>query len=477
MASRLRPCRATSMVRAELTLICVSLFAVIAGCAPSDESRPGHPNLLLIVVDTLRADHLGAYGYPRETSPAIDALARAAIRFDRAYAAAPWTKPSVASMITGLYPAALGIDNVFSRLPQSALTLAEILRANGYRTAGVVSHVMLSNQWEMGFGQGYETYIESEARGHRHISTERVTDQAIAILDDFANGTDPFLLFVHYFDPHFDYLDHRDIGFAPVDSESLDGDESIIELRERIPTLSDSDFLFLRDRYDEEIRHTDAGVGRLLAALGRLDLESDTAVVFVSDHGEQFGEKGWIGHTPTLYEMVVRVPLIIRPPGRPVEPRVVDQPVSLVSLTPTVLEMLGLESSDRGFQARSFASWLRSGPGDEMEDVVIEIDFPLQDPRISPVRLLRRAIVGKRFKLIVDDAIGTLELYDLESDPDEQRDLASARPLLRERMLAALRSRIAASRAQAVATETVELSDSELEVLRELGYVEGARPD
>jgi arylsulfatase A-like enzyme len=473
------PRGATGRVRIALTLFCVALSVWIANCNPREEAPSKRPNLLLVIVDTLRADHLGSYGHARETSPAIDAFAKTAIRFDRAYAAAPWTKPSVASMITGRYPAVLGIDNIFSRLPQSAVTLAETLHASGYRTAGVVSHVMLSNKWEMGFGQGYETYIETEARGHRHISTTRVTDQAIALLEGFASGADPFLLFVHYFDPHFDYLDHADTGFASVRSDSLDGTESIIDLRERIDELSPADFAFLRDRYDEEIRHTDTGVGRLLAALARLDLERDTAVVFASDHGEQFGEKGWIGHTPTLYEMVVRVPLIIRPPGGVTGPHVVDQPVSLVSLMPTMLEMLGVESTDPGFQGRSFANWLlddgRAEADAPTEDVFIEIDFPLQDPRISPVRLLRRAMVGKRFKLIVDDAIESVELYDIESDPDERTDVANIYPGVRDRMLRELRARIASSRAQVAAAESIELSDAELEVLRKLGYVEAAQ--
>jgi len=475
------------------------LLVSMAACTPIDARRP-HPNLLFVVVDTLRADHLGAYGYARPTSPAIDAFAHTAVRFDRAYAAASWTKPSVASMITGRYPAALGIDNIFSRLPQSAVTLAEILKAAGYRTAGVVSHVMLSNQWQMGFGQGYDTYIESEARGHRHISTEHVTDQAIEILEDLAGGSDPFLLFVHYFDPHFDYLDHPETTFAAPRSESLVGDENIVELRERIPSLHEGDFQFLRDRYDEEIRHTDTGIGRLLRALGRLELESDTVVVFASDHGEQFGERGWIGHTPTLHEMVVHVPLIIRVPGAANPGRSVEQPVSLVALTPTLLALLDVEPVEPAFQARSFARLLtddaQSTPtiapgkegkqagepsepeaGPEAGDVFIEIDFPLQDPRISPVRLLRRALVGPRFKLIADDATGSLELYDLRDDPHETHNLATERPALRDRMLAELRKRIAASREQSVAPEAVDLSDRDLDVLRKLGYVEERRPD
>ena len=444
------------------------------GCAEPGPNATKPKNLLWIVVDTLRADHLGCYGYARPTSPSIDALAATGVRFERAYATASWTKPSVASMITGLHPAALGIDNIFSRLPASADTTAEILSRAGYRTAAVVSHVMLSDRWNMGYGQGYEVYAEDEARGHDTVSTGGVTDRAIAQLAALSRGNEPFLLFVHYFDPHFAYLGHDEVDFAGQTSERLDGRENIVALREKLDTLDAKDFAFLRDRYDEEIRHTDAGIGRLLDALRESGHEANTVVALTSDHGEELGEKGWVGHTRTLYEFVLRVPLIVRVPSDP-GGRVIATPVSLVSLTPSLLDLVGVPVASDSFHGRSFAAAVRDvRPLDRAQEVFAEIDFPLQDPRISPVRLQKRAVIGERYKLIVDDEAETVALYDLAADPEERRDISAGRPEVREQMLATLRERVEAAREGGPPAETVPLTREELEVLEKLGYVETA---
>ena len=440
------------------------LLALAGGCDP----QPRPQNAIFVVVDTLRADHLGCYGYARATSPHVDALAAEGVRFERAYATAPWTKPSVASMITGLHPSALGIETIFSKLPAEVDTLAEMLRDAGYRTAGAVSHLMLSNQIEMGFGQGYDVYLESEARGHDHVSTDGIAAQALRLLRELADDGRPFLLFVHFFDPHFDYLDVPEIEFAAPRGALLSGGESIIELRARIGELGEQDFGFLRDRYDEEIRRTDAGIGRVLAALRELSLEDETLVVLAGDHGEEFGERGWIGHTPSLHEEVIRVPLLLRAPG--LAPRVVGEPVSLVSLTPTILELLGIELAGRSLQGRSIAGLVRGEATRQPKPVFSEIRFPLQDARIWPRPLDARALVGRRFKLIADDAAGTLRLYDLQADPGERVDLAPERPELTAELLARLRDwQRSASRPGPRASD-VELSERDLELLRDLGY-------
>jgi arylsulfatase A-like enzyme len=333
---------------------------------------------------------------------------------------------------------------------------------------------MLSDRWNMGFGQGYAVYQEDEARGHDTVSTGGVTDRAIAELAALSRANEPFLLFVHYFDPHFEYRGHDDVDFAGEASERLDGQENIVALREKLDSLDAGDFAFLRDRYDEEIRHTDAGIGRLLEALRESGHDADTVVALTSDHGEELGEKGWIGHTRTLYEFVLRVPLIVRVPSDP-GGRVIDTPVSLVSLTPSLLDLVGVSFASDSFHGRSFAAAVQDGESvDRTQEVFAEIDFPLQDPRISPVRLRKRALIGERYKLILDDEAASVALYDLASDPEERRDLSAVRPELRERMLAALHAQAGAAREGGPPAEAVPLTREELEVLEKLGYVETA---
>jgi membrane-anchored protein YejM (alkaline phosphatase superfamily) len=242
----------------------LAVAALGAGCGAdrdgaAHETRP--PNVLVIVVDTLRADHLGCYGHGRPTSPSIDALAASGVRFDRAYSAAPWTMPAVASMLTGLPPAAHGVESLQHMLPRDAVTLAERLTERGYVTAAVVSHLLISSRFH--FDQGYAVFEEREAQGHDHVSTPGVTRTASTLLDLLARDERPFFLFVHYFDPHFNYRPHPEFGFAPPSVGSLDGTQGIDELRARLDELTPAEFGFLRDLYDEEIRLTDDGIGAL----------------------------------------------------------------------------------------------------------------------------------------------------------------------------------------------------------------------
>jgi arylsulfatase A-like enzyme len=428
--------------------------------------------VLLIVIDTLRWDHIGAYGYERDTAPAIDALAAQGVRFERAYATAPWTMPSVASMITGLYPSGHGVKTVKSGVPMSLHTLAEILGERGYQAAAVVSSRLLINKREKGFAQGYHIYEKRHARGHGHISTEGVTDDAIRILELFAAEGHWFLLFVNYFDPHFNYLPHRDVGFAPERVGRLDGRQGIEELREMVSGFSDEELRFLRDLYDEEIRHTDAGIGRLLTRLEELGLAEDTLVVLTADHGEEFRDHGWIGHTETLYEELMRVPLVIRMPGARRVPRVVEAPVSLVSLTPTILDLLGIDIAEFDFHGSSLAPWVLGRGDPEPDSPVVEVDFVLPGDPPSGKRTLKKGIVDERFKLIRDDESRRIELYDLDADPGERRNLAEERPELRDRLLRELDARLERAARAAVAVPERHLAEEEVKALRELGYID-----
>ena len=442
------------------------MLCTLAACS-ARPSRP--PNVLLILVDTLRQDHLGCYGWWRNTSPKIDALAAKSIRFDRAYSTAPWTLPSVASVLTGLYPSSHGAVQLRTALPSTALTLAEILRARGYATAGVVSHSILTARW--GFHQGYDTYLDTEARGHDYVSTPGVTTEAQSLVKQLAHRKRPFFLFVHYFDPHYEYKRHPEYGFAPPSAGRLRGNESIAKLREMRADLSQEEIQFIQDLYDEEIRFTDAGIGRLLATLKREGVYDDTLIVFVADHGEEFMAHGWIGHTRTLYDELVKVPLIVHPPRYRGGGRVVKEPVSLVSLTPTILDITGVDTEGLSFQGDSLAPLIAGGAENGHSIVFSEVDFiPLVG--VYEEKLThKKAITTKEFQLVRDQITGKEELYNLAADPAEQRDLAASRPRLLKALRGDLDSAIALARGRSADVDEMELTNEEVEKLRSLGYV------
>jgi arylsulfatase A-like enzyme len=448
-----------------LGAVLVALGALVACTATS--SQP--PNVLLIVVDTLRHDHVGCYGATRDTTPALDALATEAVRFERAYSPAPWTMPAVASMLTGLHPSGHGLTRV-GALTGEARTLAEILQQHGYATTGIVSHLLLGARF--GFDQGFAEFVESySATPHHDVSTQRVTRQARQALERMAGQQRPFFLFVHYFDPHYHYKRHAQYGFAPETSGRLDGDETIQELRERMLDLTPDELNFIKALYDEEVRHTDAGVGRLLAALSELDVDRNTLVIVTSDHGEEFLDRGWLGHTRTLYDELVRVPLLIRLPEKNYSPKVSDVPISLTALTPTILDLVGVDSMPFDFQARSFSRMLDAGTTELGGDVLSEVDFIPFNSGKWVREVHKKSVVADRHKVVRDDTTGLVEVYDLADDPGETRNLAPERPELAARLLSRLEEWVAEAGSNALTLEDVLLEEQQIDKLRSLGYV------
>jgi len=443
-----------------------ALLVAFAGCFSASEPPPPLRNVLLIVIDTLRADHVGAYGARRDTTPVLDRFAREGTRFDRAYSTAPWTVPAVASILTGLYPSAHGTDRTDHSLVPEVDTLAEILADRGYATAGVISHMII---WGLrGFAQGFARYDQQEARlGDEYVSTAGVTSRAIALLEEFASEEVPFFLFAHYFDPHYRYINHEDIKFAPARAGRLDGTQPIWVLRRMEPELRSDEVAFLVDLYDEEIRHTDAGIGRLLSKLDALGLRKNTVVVVTADHGEEFLERGWLGHTRTLYEELIRVPLIVRAPGH--VPSVVRDPVSVVSIVPTVLDLIGVDPSRFRFDGESLVPHLGGAARPGGREVFAEVDY--EEALNDKKRAFKKAVIDGDWKLIQDDLTRTVELYDLKSDAAERRDLSSSRPEVVQRLVGTLERHLARGSAPEADPRRPTLSPAEIEQLRILGYM------
>jgi|688.fasta_scaffold00595_16 arylsulfatase A-like enzyme len=273
-------------------------------------ARP--PNLLVISIDTLRADRLGCYGYDKPTSPNIDALALESCVFDAAQSASSWTLPSMSTLMTGMTASTHQATQLSSRLDPSQITLAELLRDAGFDTAIVASHVFLTTSY--GLQQGYTHVDSSVVQDEQDITSHEVADKGIRWIREQAGSRSqaPWMLWLHFFDPHAPYLVH------PGLSEAF-GVETDLQ------------------RYDGEIAYTDLHVGRLLEALRASPDWNETVVVIVADHGEEFGEHGHFGHGYSLHEECVRVPLIVRVPG--LAPQRVAEPVPTIDLVPTLLEL------------------------------------------------------------------------------------------------------------------------------------------
>jgi len=431
----------------------------------SDQTRDERPpNLVLIVVDTLRADRVLG-GYDRETAPELAALGAAGTVFERAYSTAPWTMPSVASMLSGLFPETHGVTTPGRMLPLQVDSLPERLLARGYATSAVVSHKLVGTRFQ--FEQGFERFDEEEAQGHRHISTPGVTARAIAELERLAAQERPFFLFVHYFDPHAKYRRHKAVGFSGEAKQvgRISLSDSVHKLRD-MQDLAPDEVAFLRDRYDEEVRFTDAGIGELLAALEQRGLDGATLVALTADHGEEFWDHAGLGHTRTLYDELVHVPLILRGPGV-ARGRRISEPISLVQLAPTLLDLLGLSAANYGMAATSLASAV--GPSGAVAQAAVFAEVTYYGGADNTKNTRQRAVVQGGYKLILDEVADVCELYDLARDPSESRDLAPEEPERVAQLRALIESHVRATQASALQADT-ELSPQERLDLEALGY-------
>lgn len=450
------------------------MLVLCAGCG-----APPRPNVVLVSIDTLRADHVSAYGYPRQTTPQIDRLAAGGVRFSNAFASASWTLPSHASLFTSQLPSVHGARHDRAALPAAATTLAESLSAAGFATAGFVSWVYVGARY--GFAQGFDEYRElvdasrlEFASGGGAARAETVIDAAVGWLATAPRR--PFFLFVHLFDPHLDYAPPEPYG-ALFGGDPAASDGRYASVRPHIAylhadppaPLSPAARERLTALYDGEIRYVDDQLGRLMSALARRGEEC--LVVVLSDHGEEFGEHGsFEGHGWTLYDEVLRVPLVMRLPGGEAAGAVLDAPVSLLDVAPTILDALELPLPE-SFQGTSQLPRIRGGaaPGERL--------LFAQTWR-SGTRL--RAVRGARWKRIeVEDAgaaqLGLpvrqgVELYDLERDPGEQRALREDGFPEARSLAAALDAAEREPAGGATAPAEVELGDAERERLRALGY-------
>lgn len=440
--------------------LCALGLTLLLACQPVDEpvtdaAVTDRPDIILIVIDTLRQDHLGIYGHFRDTSPHIDDLARRSVLYTRAFSQAPWTTPSIAALLTSRYPTSLGITKESSALDEDLWLLPEELSRAGYVTGAVVSHSFCSAEW--GFDQGFEYFDETNVLGHAAVTSTGVTDRAIEFLEAYSG--EPVFLFVHYFDPHVSYVEHEEhrLGGTPSDYTGWVRSGMVFrEIRQRRDEITAADIQELSRIYDSEIRHTDAQVGRLLQYLDGAGRLEPSLVILTADHGEAFMEHGYFGHAKRLHNSLVQVPLVIHYPGIP--PQVVDDPVGLVDIYPTVTAVLGLPTPEsvEGTPLLDAATGQLRAP----EAVFSETD------RFRPWR----SVVLGNHKLILDVKAGEVSLYDIERDPGERHDLSASQPERAD----ALRQRIEAWRRlqqPPASPREAEIDPEERRRLEQLGYL------
>jgi arylsulfatase A-like enzyme len=457
-------------------VLLVSTLASACGGETGREEVARPRNLLLISVDTLRPDHLGCYGHARDTSPALDALAARGVRFEDATAAAPWTLPSHATMLTGLYPSHHGVKNHETRLPDSIVTLAEELAQRGLRTLGVV------NTWNVGapqfrLAQGFERfrYVPETEEDERtlQLRTRNGGREVIATAKEFllADGAAqpsarPFFLFLHFYDVHTDFTPrapYREKFVEPYQGRLTGRTQQLVNLRDSGESFGEDDLRWLRQMYDAEIRQLDDLLGSFFAWLDQRGWLGDTLIVVTSDHGEEFQEHGGILHGRTQYQEVLRVPLLVAGPGVPAGV-VVDAPVHLVDLVPTVLACMGGRSSTPRDGLDVSGLWR----GESLPERAFfgEADHTNQVDGVHVLDIRQMIRRGAR-KLHFDSHARSLRLFDLESDPRESTDLAPELPGEARALLAELEG----FRAGAVAPESVPRpTEEEQALLEELGY-------
>ena len=447
-----------------------------SGCAeapPPDPPQPElRPDVILITIDTLRADRLGSYGYREDVTPELDAIAGAGALFESTWATSNWTKPSMASLFTSLDPLAHGVRRGFRPwetrhreevLPDSRLTLAELLQDEGYRTFGISSNGLLTR--EAGFAQGFQVFEQlgfcMAPKVHRALERQRKA----------LEEPRPYFLWLHYFDPHGPYLPRDGEAVAELRREVKEatgksGKDFAEGFREHLvrlalspdPRVAEAALERMLSLYEGEVRYTDRMIGEALRGLPRAE---SALVVVTADHGEQFLEHGHLEHGKSLYAEEVDVPLLIRFPGRVGAGLRIETPVSLLDVAPTILDLLGLPTPET-MGGRSLAPLLtdRSARG---VDLFAEVDRS-EAARVAAWR-------SGRWKYLRHFSRGWEKLFDLEADPAERTDLSASHPgtLLR------LRGEVEALYAAHEGEEKVpvrELEAEEVERLRALGYVE-----
>lgn len=438
----------------------LAVLGLLPGCGGR---RADRPNVILVVVDALRRDHLSAFGYER-TSPRLDALAREGVLFDQAVSTSSQTVPVVTSLLTGLYPSETSVQyygkkssfdgnrpwsEVGPYVDSSLPMLAETLGGIGYQTSAVVANPWLRG--EFGFDQGFDHYVALDCGDS--CDGKDVVEEALAWLEK-KPSVRPFFLYLHFMDVHNPYR-------KPGITQGIYVTEAGIDRYENgpRPDVTPTDLEYMKALYDEGILYVDRQLGSFLDALDRFSPPDRTLVVVTADHGDEFTEHGGLGHGTTLYQELVGSFLLLHYPSHLPAKRI-HTPVSSVDFVPTVLELIDGRTPDE-VSGKSLLTLMGS---EERDLEAVRLLFS----ELGPIKSVRRG----EWKLILDVETGERELYHLPTDPGEMRNLASMNPKVAHDLMRSLSRFVASARGPAPA-RTERPIDKELrERLRSLGYVE-----
>ena len=385
----------------------LALACGFAGCRPDPPKVP-RGNVVVVVIDTLRRDHLATYGYSRDTAPFLGELARQGAAFD-GITPAPWTKPATASLLTGLHPVLHQAIDRLDGLPTPALTLAERLRSEGYQTLGASANGWISQAF--GFTRGFDEFL--------FLDNLKAAALNRGLLPSLDRLKPPFFLYVHYIDPHIPYdpdisWDGRPLPAAlrshPVTIEEIDGTHFVRRPPEVLARA--------RDYYDGEIRHADEGLRQLVGRLAQRGLMKNTVLVVTADHGEELGDHGRMSHGQTVYQEVLGVPLVIRAPGA-IPAGLRPGRASLMDVVPTLLELLGVRrpggaGGDGALNGVSLAGRFSGEAPPADRPFLAQLDF------VDGTAL---ALTQGRYKVVLQKNPYRKELFDLDADPKERANL------------------------------------------------------
>lgn len=428
------------------------------------------PNIVLYLMDTLRADHTSSHGYHRDTTPHLATLAAAGWNFKQASSTAPRTRSSTASILTSLYPSQNRAE-MTRGLDLQVESLAEVLRRNGWSTSAYVAN---GNVFEPAyrFDQGFDRFVTIRGKNlDNHAHTDEIHEKILPMLDQLRS--ERFFLYVHAVDPHSPYdppegSRHR---FTKRDYEGAIEPEKTVARILGQKTLSPEDFNHVVGLYDEDIRYQDESFGRLLDAMREKGLLDNTIIVVVSDHGDEFLEHGRWEHGDRLYEHQLHVPFVIHGPG--IEPRTIETPTSLIDVMPTILARVGIAapSQSEGRDAAPVADAAEAFPGSPVYAEETKATFRLQSLRQGPWKIIRT--IGQTRS--GDEKTPIDQLYHLDRDPREQTDLSSVETAKLSEMqgeLDQIRDRLAQRTPAADAdAPSIEIDERTRRQLRALGYL------
>ncbi|MEM8933652.1 MAG: sulfatase, partial [Acidobacteriota bacterium] len=427
------------------------------------------PDILIYLVDTLRADRLGLYGYDRPTSPRLDAFARDAVTFTEARAQTSWTRTAVVSMFTGLYPPSHGVELRDDGLPAEVVTLAERLKAAGYQTVGMTTNGNVSAQF--GLAQGFDIYqhvLESRQRLEVHRLADHVEEWVATWLggeDLDAPDRPPFLLYAHATDPHSPYTPREPFRsrFAPDADPTLGHLDTVRDIVTGQRPAGEDEARQLSDLYDAEIAFTDHYFGALLDRLRDLGLYDDMIIVFVSDHGEEFFEhEGW-EHGRTLYDEQLRVPLVVKLPGGEGGGLRLAGRAGHVDIMPTLLDLLDLPPGD-AIDGQSLVPAIRTTAEEQAGGALQLAYLKLEDQRL-------RSLADGQLKMI-EDWFGPDYLFDVAADPTETVDLSAERAIRAGYLKQRLRRLTLDLERDQRQADVVEIDPETREQLEALGYIQ-----